>query len=118
MPEDVPTIEIRNFTPSDSSHDTPSPSGPEPPARKTVRFAIWSHMRTFERPEWEPIGQAYEGAYEEATYNKSNKPGGRALLRKVWTFDRLYDYRITNVAESFRSIEMVLLDAVLHYSHE
>jgi hypothetical protein len=88
IPEDIPTIDIRNCTPSDSDPDTlPSPnlaSSPEPPVRKTVRFAMWSHMRTFERPEWEPTGSAYaEVPYKRSSY--------RNLLRKVWVvFDRLY----------------------------
>jgi len=81
IPEDIPTIDIRNCTPSDSDPDTPpSPnraSSPELPVRKTVRFAIWSHMRTFERPEWEPIG----GAYGDIPYDESSY---RGLLRKVW----------------------------------
>ncbi len=81
IPDDIPTIDICNCTPSDSGPDTlPSPdrvSSPEPPVRKTVRFAIWSHMRTFERPEWEPTGCVCE----EVAHSGSSY---RSLLRKVW----------------------------------
>ena len=77
IPNDTPTIDIRICTPSDSDPDTPpSPSlvsSPEPPIRKTVRFAMWSHMRTFERPEWEPTGCV--GEYSGSSYY--------GLLRKV-----------------------------------
>jgi hypothetical protein len=80
IPDDIPTIDIRVCTPSDSDPDippSPNPVGnPETPVRKTVRFAIWSHMRTFERPEWEPTGCVCE----EVPYNGSSY---RGLLRKV-----------------------------------
>jgi len=81
IPDDIPTIDIRVCTPSDSDPDTPplpNPVGdPEPPIRKTVRFAIWSHMRIFERPEWEPTGCVCK----EVPYSGSSY---RGLLRKVW----------------------------------
>ena len=80
IPDDIPTIDIYNCTLSDSDSDTlPSPnpiSSPERPVRKTVRFAIWSHMRTFERPDWEPTGCVCE----EVSYSGSSYHG---LLRKV-----------------------------------
>jgi hypothetical protein len=83
-PEDTPTLHIRNCTPSDSDSDIlPSPNlSPELPIRKTVRFAIWSHMRTFERHEWEPTGDTYEGT-----------TGYRSVLRKVGIFGHLYGIR-------------------------
>lgn len=81
IPDDVPTVDIRNCTPSDSDPDTPpSPNlvgGVEPPVRKTVRFAMWSHMRTFERPEWEPTGCVCGEV-------PNHEFGYRGLLRKVW----------------------------------
>ena len=110
IPDDIPTIDIRICTPSDSGPDTPaSPSlvsSPEQPIRKTVRFAIWSHMRTFERPEWEPTGCVCE----EVPYSGSSY---RGLLRKVWVVSpSLWSHGITNVAESFRNINTNLLDAL------
>ena len=81
IPDDTPTIDIYDCTHSDSDSDTlPSPnpvSSPQLPVRKTVRFAIWSHMRTFERPDWEPTGCVCE---EVSSYSGSSHHN---VLRKV-----------------------------------
>ena len=92
---DMTTTDVCHCTSSDSDPDTPPSSNPvsssELPVRKTVRFALWSQMRTFERPEWEPTGEGYE----EATYNGSSY---RGFLRKVWIFG-ISVGSSTNVAE-------------------
>lgn len=111
LPENTPVVNIRDCTPSESDLDNPlSPNlanSPTPPVRKTVRFAVWSHMRTFERPDWEPTG----GVFDEATYNGSGYCG---FIRKVWTFERLHKAMESLMSpEPVRSINMTLLDALL-----
>lgn len=110
LSNNTPVVNICDCTPSESDPDNPlSPnlaSSPTPPVRKTVRFAVWSHMRTFERPDWEPTG----GAFDEATYDGSGYCG---FVRKVWTFDRLHGaMESLMLPELIRSINMTLLDAI------
>ena len=113
--ENTPTVDICNCTPSDSDPDNPpSPnltSSPTLPVRKTVRFAVWSHMRTFERPDWEPTG----GMFEEATYDGS---GHRGFLRKVWPFDLLHEIMESlMLQEPLRSIKMAYWIFYYQYLH-
>ena len=107
----TPAVNNCNCTPCDSHPNNPPSSNlassQEPPAQKTVRFAVWSHMRIFERPDWEPIGDVSE----EATYDGSDYCG---FIRKVWTFDQLHGtMESLMLPELLRSNNMTLLAALL-----